>query len=81
MNTSINIYKVARETAGLTVEQAAERLGVEPRTVYNYEAGKTIPCKETIVAMAGIYNACWLLKHVCKGCPIGAAMRTKRKTA
>jgi transcriptional regulator with XRE-family HTH domain len=43
----------ARQFAGLTPEELAERIGVTPRTVYNYETGKpTRPAALKLWALA-----------------------------
>ena len=61
-----NRYKMCRNNAGLTQEQAAELLHVAPRTLSDYENGKTPP-DDIVAAMAEIYKspllAWWHLKH------------------
>lgn len=46
----------ARINAKLTVEQASELLGIAPRTLSYYEAGRNVP-DETVAKMMSIYNA------------------------
>lgn len=46
--------KVAREKAGYTQEQFAERLGVARTTVARYESGSRWPSKDMLVEMANI---------------------------
>ena len=47
-----NIYKNARQTAGLTQERWAELLGISPDSVRRYEAGAMLPSDDTVLAMA-----------------------------
>lgn len=47
-----NIYKNARQTAGLTQERWAELLGISPDSVRRYEAGAMLPSDETVLMMA-----------------------------
>lgn len=62
-----NIYQIARNTAKLTQEQAAELLHVSARSLAEYEAGRTIPGCDTVCMMIDIYETPWLgyqhLKH------------------
>lgn len=55
-----NIYKIARKTAGLTQEQAAERLNVSVRSLADYETGKTVPKDDIVCAMVEVYGTKWL---------------------
>ena len=55
-----NIYKVARELAGLTQEEAASKIGKSWRSISNYETFSTIPNEETVNEMVKVYNAPWL---------------------
>lgn len=56
----INIYQTARESAGLTQEKAAERIGVSVESVRMYEGGKRIPPDDVVVRMVDIYDARYL---------------------
>lgn len=49
-----NIYKTARQVAGLTQERWAEAVGVSVDSVSQYEAGARIPADETVRAMSEI---------------------------
>lgn len=54
--TYANPYKLARQAAGLTRAQAAERLHIDDRTLYNYENGIRMPSHELRTAMAKTYD-------------------------
>lgn len=62
-----NIYRAARQAAGLTQERWAEMLGVSPEAVRQYEAGVYIPADEIARRMAEISGmpvlAYW---HLCR---------------
>jgi len=62
-----NHYKLCRETARITQEQAAELLHISPRTLSDYENGHTKVPDDIVSAMADHYNspllAWWHLKH------------------
>lgn len=61
MNESCrNIYQLARNVAGLTQLEAAERLNVSVRALGNYELGNTVPHGDIVADMAEIYGAKWL---------------------
>lgn len=49
-----NIYRNARQTAGLTQERWAEQLGISVEAVRQYEAGIIMPGDEIVLAMAEI---------------------------
>ena len=49
-----NIYKNARQTAGLTQERWAEQLGVTADTVRLYESGRNDPSDEVAARMAEV---------------------------
>ena len=51
---SLNIYKNARQTAGLTQERWAEQLGVTADTVRLYESGRNYPSDEVAARMAEV---------------------------
>ena len=68
-----NIYKSARETAGLTQERWAEVLGISVDVVRKYEAGVVLPSDEVVLRMsevAGQHIVCYwhlLNKSRCAG--------------
>ena len=51
-----NIYQRARITAGLTQEQAAERIEASVESVKCYETGQRIPPDVRVAAMAAAYD-------------------------
>lgn len=55
-----NIYKIARNSAGLTQEYAAELLHISTRSLANYESGVTEPTSDIVHAMMDVYKAKWL---------------------
>lgn len=70
------MYKIARKRAGLTVEEAAFRLHVAPRTLAKYESGENTPPPEVVLGMARAYHQSLPVQHYCrKCCAIGAACR------
>lgn len=61
MNESCrNIYQLARNVAGLTQLEAAERLNVSVRALGNYELGNTVPHGDIVADMAEVYGTRWL---------------------
>lgn len=46
----------ARVNAGLTVEQAAERLGITKPTLINYEKGNTSPTVDKLEEICHLYG-------------------------
>lgn len=52
-----NIYSLARKSAGLTQEQAAELLSISVRSLADYESGKTIPHDDIVCNMIVNYNS------------------------
>lgn len=62
-----NIYRIARECAGYTREEAAELLYISTRSLADYETGKTVPPDDVVCRMIEVYGAEWLgykhLKH------------------
>ena len=68
------MYKLARKRARLTLEEAAFRLHVAPRTLAKYEAGENTPPPEVVVAMSRQYHAPELTALYCReNCAIGRA--------
>ena len=47
--------KTLREKAGLTHEDVAEALGVDPRTIYRWESAKTDPQIKQLPILAEIF--------------------------
>ena len=58
-----NIYKSSRQTAGLTIEQAAIIHGVSSRTLSYYESGHTKPHDDIVYSMMENYR-CPLLGYL-----------------
>jgi len=62
-----NHYKTSRTTAAITQEQAAELLGVAPRTLSDYENGHAKVPDDIVTAMAKVYKCpllvWWHLKN------------------
>ncbi|MFZ7119490.1 MAG: helix-turn-helix domain-containing protein [Eubacteriaceae bacterium] len=52
-----NIYKTARETAGLTQEKASELLFISVRSIADYESGRTIPGDDVVCRMIENYKS------------------------
>jgi transcriptional regulator with XRE-family HTH domain len=51
------LLRTLRQRAGLTVEEAAARIGVTRATVYAWEAGDKEPDKDSLRAAATAYDA------------------------
>lgn len=67
-----NIYKAARHNTDLTQEQAAEMLNVSPRSLSDYEQGRTIPNDDIVCKMIEIYGTDWLAyEHLKQSTEIG----------
>ncbi len=56
-NDCRNIYKTARQVAGLTQERAAEMLGISVRSLADYEQGIRIPQNHVVDGMVTVYNS------------------------
>ena len=56
-NDCRNIYKTARQVAGLTQERAAEMLGISVRSLADYELGIRIPQNYVVDSMVTVYNS------------------------
>ncbi len=65
-----NMYQSARMGAGYTQEAAAAHLGLDPKSIQDYEAGKRSPKVETVRAMSILYRAPWLANQFCNQCPL-----------
>ena len=48
--------KAARVNAGLTLIEAAKRIGVSRDTLRNWERGKTFPSSDKIAIICEVYN-------------------------
>lgn len=54
--TCENIYRNARKAAGLTQDEAAEKLFISTRSLLEYEAGRTTPPDDVVCRMVEIYG-------------------------
>lgn len=72
-----NIYQIARKTAGLTQEAAAERLALSVESLRAYETGQRIPGNDIVGAMMSVYNTQYLgIQHVqAAGAPLPACVQ------
>ena len=48
--------EAARVNAHLTQQEASQRMGINRRTLQNYESGKTIPDWETVMKFEKVYQ-------------------------
>jgi transcriptional regulator with XRE-family HTH domain len=48
--------KNKRLELGLTVPEAAEKIGIATSTLWGFENGSRLPSRETLVKMANAYN-------------------------
>lgn len=73
MNESCrNIYQIARNVAGLTQLDAAEKLNVSVRALSNYESGSTVPHSDIVADMSEVYETRWLgYEHLRKSSNLG----------
>lgn len=73
MRTSCtNIYQIARKSAEMTQEQAAEMLHVSVRSLADYEGGRTTPSGDTVCSMIEIYKTPWLAyEHLRQSSEVG----------
>lgn len=75
-----SIYRIGRDRAGLTQEEAATKLGISVRALGNYEAfslevGKNMPPEDVVLSMAKVYGTPWLpLIHLRENTLIGRAI-------
>jgi putative transcriptional regulator len=49
----------ARERAGLSQVELAERLGVTRKTIWNLETGRTLPNLATVFMLAAVLGVAW----------------------
>ncbi len=80
-NRKENMYWQARNTASEYSERlrsrdgAAGEIGIDPRTLADYEYDLRLIPADVVARMADVYNAPELLSHYCaKDCPIGKAL-------
>lgn len=67
-----SIYQIARISAGMTQEVAAELIGVAPRTLAGYEAESPIPHGDIVEIMVDVYGTEWLAyEHLRNSTSIG----------
>lgn len=60
-----NIYQTARKAAGLTQEKAAEKLGIDVRSLRAYEGGERLPPDDVADLMVILYDSQYLgLQHL-----------------
>ena len=52
----MNIYKTAREVAGITQERAAAALNLSVRSLAAYETGERVPHDDIVVRMVDLYS-------------------------
>ena len=68
----MRMYQEAREAAGLTQRQAAERLHIGIRTLRAYELGDVVPKPDVVMLMARVYRQPELTVMYCRReCAIG----------
>ena len=48
--------RLARKSAGLTYDQAAEDVGVDPVSIRRWESGRRRPSDDTLVLLAQVYR-------------------------
>lgn len=74
----------ARERAGLTQAQAAQKAGISRATLQNAEGGRNVPALATVEALVGLYGCSfdWLVPEVEAepDAPTRRAHRTPRET-
>ena len=69
------IYRIARDTAGLTQERWAENLGISVEAVRQYEAGTIMPGDDIVLQMAEISGQLILpYRHLVRKSRVAAAI-------
>lgn len=72
---SRNIYRIARDTAGLTQERWAENLGISVEAVRQYEAGIIMPGDDIVLQMSEISGQLILpYRHLVRKSRVAAAI-------
>ena len=72
---SRNIYRIARDTAGLTQERWAENLGISTEAVRQYENGTIMPGDDIVLQMAEISGQLILpYRHLVRKSRVAAAI-------
>ena len=70
-----NIYRIARDTAGLTQERWAENLGISVEAVRQYESGTIMPGDDIVLQMAEISGQLILpYRHLVRKSRVAAAI-------
>ena len=70
-----NIYRIARDTAGLTQERWAENLGISAEAVRQYENGSIMPGDDIVLQMAEISGQLILpYRHLVRKSRVAAAI-------
>lgn len=49
-------FALAREKAGLSIAEAAQRLGITPAAIYQWESGDTFPDGRRLPEIARVYG-------------------------
>lgn len=65
------MYREARESAGISREEAAFRLCIGTRTLAYYEVGERMPAPDVVLKMCQTYRKPELTLRYCRKCPIG----------
>lgn len=66
-----NIYQIARESAGITQEKAAELIDISVESIRAYESGRRIPPGNVVIRMVDIYDARYLAYQHLKAEEVG----------
>lgn len=76
-----NLYQRARKSARLTQEQAAERLGLSPESLKQYEGDRRVPPDTVVGRMVTLYGTPWLaLSHSEATDTLGVLPRVEAKS-
>lgn len=51
-----DMLRIARETAGLTQQEVADKIGVKKQTVSNYECGEGFPSGNVFLRLCMLYK-------------------------
>lgn len=49
-------YKRIRKDAGMTAQEAANKIGVSISTIFSWESGKTSPDSTRVIQLANLYG-------------------------